>query len=117
MADDCMTIPAYDDGKGTKRLTSIGPVFDFDKVTGKLHMRYTERKHNISWKNDKLTKAAVAYLTEILSSDGFPVIRHRLEAGQGMITNNVLHNRSAFIDDNKNKRLFYRARFLDSIEA
>jgi hypothetical protein len=115
MAEDCMTIPAYEDGQGTKREASIGPVFVFNKNTSKLQMRYTARKHNISWKDDRLTRAAVDYLIEILKRDGFPIIRHRLEAGQGVLCNNVLHNRTGFIDDSKNKRLFYRARYLDSI--
>jgi hypothetical protein len=33
-----------------------------------------------------------------------------MKAGEGVICNNVLHNRTAF-EDNENKRLLYRARY------
>lgn len=114
MAPDCMTIPAYDIGDGQRRPESTGPVFDIEPTSGKLYMRYTARKHNIVWKNDALTIDAVAFLTEILANEDY-VITHKLQAGQGIITNNVLHNRTSFVDNPDKKRLLYRARYLERI--
>ena len=41
----------------------------------------------------------------------------RLQAGEGLISNNVLHNRTAFSDKPGHNRLLYRARFFDRIET
>jgi hypothetical protein len=41
------------------------------------------------------------------------VLHLRLEAGMGIVGHNVLHERSAFVDDPVAPRLLYRARFLD----
>ena len=71
-----------------------------------------------SWKKvDAKTRAAVALLGELLAATEGPVIRCRLAPGQGIISNNVLHNRSAFQDDSMERRLVYRMRFLDRIVA
>ena len=43
------------------------------------------------------------------------MIRVRLEPGMGMVCNNVLHQRSGFVDDPLSPRLLYRARYLDRI--
>jgi hypothetical protein len=43
------------------------------------------------------------------------VLRVRLEPGMGLVGHNVLHERSAFVDDPAAPRLLYRARFLDRI--
>jgi hypothetical protein len=39
-----------------------------------------------------------------------------LQAGEGLISNNVLHNRTAFEDGPGHRRLIYRARFYDRID-
>ncbi len=41
--------------------------------------------------------------------------RHRLQKGEGVICNNVLHNRSMFSDNSNSKRLLYRARFYNRV--
>ena len=115
MAPDCMTIPAYTVDGVVKRPECVGPVFLVEPKYNKLHMRYTARKRNIIWKDDKLVQDAVAYLTELVSSEDSPIFTHKLEAGQGVITNNVLHIRTGFTDDPDNRRLLYRARFFDRI--
>ncbi len=115
MAPDCMTIPAYSMKGVEYRQESVGPVFAVEPVSGRLHMRFTMRKHNIIWKDDPMVSAAIAYLTEIFSADDSPVFTHKLEAGQGVVTNNVLHLRTGFTDDPDNRRLLYRARFYDGI--
>ena len=50
-----------------------------------------------------------------LMADEDNIFKVRLDAGQGIICNNVLHNRSGFTDDEKQKRLIYRARYYDAV--
>jgi alpha-ketoglutarate-dependent taurine dioxygenase len=115
MAPDAMTIPANDETGA--RPAQTGPVFSVDPATGSLHMRYTARTRSIVWKDDAPTRAAVKALEQILESDSRWVFRARLESGQGLLCNNVLHNRTAFTDavDKGAKRLLYRARYYDRI--
>ena len=115
MHPEAMTIPANREGGAEIRPARSGPVFAIDPVTGALHMRFSARKRNIIWRDDATTRAAVALLNELLSAPDGPVIRCRLAPGQGIIANNVLHNRTAFRDDPKERRLVYRMRFLDRI--
>ncbi|MBI3524708.1 MAG: hypothetical protein HY066_09295 [Betaproteobacteria bacterium] len=84
---------------------------------GFLHMRYTARSKSIVWKDDALTQAAVACLASILK-DGTPwTFQGRLEAGMGLVCNNVLHDRSAFSDSPARRRLLYRARYYERISG
>jgi hypothetical protein len=57
----------------------------------------------------------VAFLERLLNDDNPDVLRLRLEAGMGLVANNVLHDRSAFVDDPAHPRLLYRARYLDRV--
>ena len=110
-----MTIPANQgDPRGT-RPARPGPVFAVDAATGALHMRYTARARHIVWRDDPATRAAVEFLTGILAGDG--PLRFLLSPGQGLIANNVLHNRTGFSDNAEfdRARLLYRARYLDRI--
>jgi alpha-ketoglutarate-dependent taurine dioxygenase len=113
MAADAMTIPPNAEEGVELRPAQTGPVFSVDSQTGNLHMRYTARKRNIQWKQDPVTLAAVRFLEELLASDLPYIFRHRLESGQGVIANNVLHNRAGFTDDPQHQRLIYRARYYD----
>jgi hypothetical protein len=117
-AADAMTIPARTDETGVARAAQPGPVFSVDEW-GDLHMRYTARARNIAWRADALTGAAVARLAALLDGDARarPFLRRvRLEAGMGIVCNNVLHDRAGFSDAGaQQKRLIYRARFLDRI--
>ena len=117
---ECMTIPANQDTGGDIRPTSIGPVFSYDGNDGNdgaLHMRYSARKKNIRWRDDAATTAARECLTDLLDDVDGPVLHYRLQPGQGLISNNVLHNRTAFTDGPAQKRLLYRARFFDHIHT
>ncbi len=113
-----MSIPANEDADGRVRVENIGPVFIPDADTGALTMRYTARKRNIRWREDAATQAAVRALERILNED--PLIMHaRLGPGDGVICNNVLHDRSRF-DDIPNPepgRLLYRIRSYDRVRA
>jgi len=97
------------------RPRSSGPVFT-SGVRGRLHMRYTDRRRNIHWRDDPATSAAVSALREILHTADTPVHRARLEPGWGLICNNVLHSRDAFIDEDSPRQL-YRARYYERIEG
>ena len=81
---------------------------------GRLHMRYSARQRNIAWREDDMTTLAQERITACLQEDSL-VVRHRLAAGQGVMCNNVLHNRTAFEDTATQKRLMYRARYFDRI--
>ncbi len=107
----CMTLPENRDTGSEIRPAVSGPVFSFDHG-GCLHMRYSARKKNIRWRDNGLTVAALECLTGILNDETTPVFHYRLRAGEGLISNNVLHMRTAFKDGFK-RRLLYRARFFD----
>lgn len=113
MADDAMTIPARLDDDGVARPAQSGPVFSVDPDDGRLHMRYTARSRSIEWKADEPTRRAAASLQALLAAEPPQLLRLRLEAGMGVVTHNVLHDRSAFVDDAARPRLLYRARYLD----
>jgi alpha-ketoglutarate-dependent taurine dioxygenase len=115
MAPDAMTIPAREDADGAARPAQSGPVFSVDPTDGTLHMRYTARTRSIQWKDDAQTAKAVAWLAHWLA-DG-PALRLTLGPGMGLVSNNVLHERSAFVDDPGAPRLLYRARYLDRVTA
>ena len=112
MQPDVMTIPPRTDENGVARGEQTGPVFSI-MPTGDLHMRYTIRARNVEWKQDELTQHALSALTKILNSVSPYIFRGKLEAGMGLICNNVLHDRSAFEDDEHHRRLLYRARYMD----
>jgi alpha-ketoglutarate-dependent taurine dioxygenase len=110
----CMAVPANTGPQGEIRPEVCGPVFSRDPGSGKLHMRYSARKRNIRWRDDALTRTARDCLTEILTSDPL-ILRYRLQPGEGLISNNVLHNRTAFEDSAGHHRLFYRARYYERV--
>jgi hypothetical protein len=115
MAADAMTIPGRDDEAGVARAAQTGPVFSVDARDGTLHMRYTARTRSIEWKDDPATREAAAFLDGVLNGGNPLVLRARLEAGMGIVANNVLHDRSGFADDPASPRLLYRARYLDRV--
>jgi alpha-ketoglutarate-dependent taurine dioxygenase len=119
MQPDAMTIPANVEAGSEIRAARSGPVFTVEKESGSLHLRYTARTRSIIWKDDRDTRMAIGFLTELLASDSPCIFSHRLRAGQGIICNNVLHSRSAFADaaDRGKVRLLYRARYHDRIRG
>jgi hypothetical protein len=115
MEPDAMTIPERTDEDGVARAEQTGPVFSVDATSGALHMRYTARTRSIMWKDDAPTRAAVAFLEQLLASDDCYVFRLTLQPGMVLVCNNVLHDRAGFDDDPDQPRLLYRARYLDRI--
>jgi alpha-ketoglutarate-dependent taurine dioxygenase len=116
MQADVMTIPANEEDSSAGRVEQPGPVFSVEPATGCLHMRYTARTRSIVWADDEASRAAVAALQDILAAeDG--VFHYKLGPGEGLICNNVLHSRTAFVNGNNEseQRLMYRARYYDRI--
>lgn len=114
MQDDMMIIPPrLNKDDEIVRKEEAGPIFSVNPKTGNLHMRYTIRTHNVIWKQDAETQAALNALTEILYSDSPFILHGKLESGMGLICNNVLHDRTGFSDSDEQHRLLYRARYFD----
>lgn len=115
MAPEAMTIPARMDEDGVARAAQSGPVFSVNPADGRLHMRYTARTRSIVWHDDPTTRAAVAFLHDFLHASNPHIHRLRLQAGMGLVCNNVLHDRSGFEDSAEQPRLLYRARYLERV--
>lgn len=115
MQADAMTIPPNLEGGGMVRGEVSGPVFSVDEG-GRLHMRYSARTRNIRWKDDAETRAAVEKLKSIMDDKNPCVFKYRLQPGEGILSANVLHNRTGFEDrPDTPGRLLYRARYYDRI--
>lgn len=107
-----MTIPANIINGKEIRPDRTGPVFSVT-ANGSLHMRYTARTRSVIWRDDLLTQEATACLSEFLASDSPYILQAGLEPGQGLLCNNILHDRSGFDEDEDHKRLIYRLRYYD----
>lgn len=114
-APDAMTIPPNIEHGAVVRPARSGPVFSIHGDDS-LHMRYTARARNVEWKDAPLIREAVAALQSLLASDSPCIVRLTLQPGWGLICNNVLHNRSGFVDDERHPRLLYRLRYFDHID-
>ncbi len=112
-----MTIPAYEDTKGETRAASTGPVF-LRSDEGALTMRYTARTRSIHWRDDPMTRKAAQELIDLLCSDEPCIARVKLAAGQGVLCNNVLHNRTGFDAKlaTQSDRLLFRIRFHNRVK-
>lgn len=106
-----MTIPGNDD-EGMTRPAMSGPVFFAED--GRLAMRYTARTRSIEWHPE--AAAAAEAIRDILLAGGADIFTGRLQAGWGLLCNNVLHTRERFSDDPARPRLLYRARYHDRIQ-
>ncbi|MCV6637182.1 TauD/TfdA family dioxygenase [Candidatus Albibeggiatoa sp. nov. NOAA] len=117
MQNDVMTIPANEQNGQILRAESVGSVFSINEQGG-LRTRYTARKRNIIWKDDPIVKEAVTELNAFLNSESPYIFRHCLAPNQGLICNNVLHNRTGFKNGNDiaQQRLIYRIRYYDAVQ-
>jgi hypothetical protein len=117
MHPGAFTIPANVREGRMLRPQSVGPVFSLHR--GALHMRYSARSRNVSWRATPHTHAAREALDRLFSSATSYIFNHTLQAGEGLVTNNVLHNRSGFEDlaDPGRGRLLYRVRYLERIHC
>ncbi len=117
MKPDALVIPANIKDGTVVRPEYTGPVFSIDLNNGCLHMRYTARKKFVTWQDDSGVQEALQYLETLLAGSSPYIFRARLQAGWGVVGNNVLHGRTAFTDGKTEdqRRLIYRIYFLDRI--
>ena len=78
-------------------------------------MRYTMRTRSIRWRSTPATSRAVAALEATIASLSAHHVRIRFEAGEGVICNNVLHRRAAFVDDQGARRVMLRIRSFEPV--
>jgi hypothetical protein len=114
MAPDAMTIPANVVDGAEVRPARTGPVFSV-AADGHLHMRYTARTRSIAWRGDPVTRAAARALEDLCESASPYLFRATLQPGQGLVSNNVLHDRAGFDDDEARPRLLYRLRYYERV--
>jgi hypothetical protein len=119
MHPEAMVIPENREADGSLRPVSIGPVFYPDPETGEMQMRYTARTRSIEWRDDALTREAVAFLQSTLEKPDPLTISLRFKAGQGVLCNNVLHDRTGFDAAAKgfSPRVVYRVRFHNRVKG
>lgn len=117
MAADAFTIPSNTEGGEKIRPDHSGPVFSVDPGDGTLHMRYSARQRNVVWKDDTPTREAAEFLLRLFNNGDDMLVRHRLNAGEGLLSNNVLHRRDGFRDApaSQSQRLIYRARYFQRL--
>jgi hypothetical protein len=111
-----MTIPPNNENGEQLRPPRSGPVFSLRK-DGRLHMRFTARTRSIEWSPDPLVQSAVKTLKDFLDSSSPYIYRAILQPGQGLISNNVLHDRSGFDDDTAHTRQLYRLRYYQRVSG
>ena len=110
-APDAMTIPPNRVSDHELRPARIGPVFSVNTSDDSLHMRYSARARNIQWKQDEALQGALDFIKNLFSSGSTYIYRHRLQPGQCLVSNIVLHNRSGFRDAPEHRRVICRARY------
>lgn len=116
MHPEAFTIPANTLNGVAIRPQQAGPVFSITPA-GNLHMRYSARQRNVIWRDDPLTREAADFLLNLWQQESPYKIRYTLQAGEGLVCNNVLHCRTAFVDSPEahEQRLLYRGRYYDRI--
>ncbi len=116
MANDVMTIPENIENGVEIRGRQAGPVFSIDSMSGKLHMRYTARSRSIEWTQSLIVQQAIDAIKSLFDSKSGYIFKYKLTAGQGLLCNNVLHNRTAFDDIGSiGNRELLRARYYDRV--
>jgi len=115
--ESALTIPERKDGNKIIRKKATGPIFFIDKISKKPRMRFTQRKTNIKLSKSSDFLIALKKLNDFLSSESKFHHKYKLKAGEGLVCNNVLHNRSAFKDCLNNKRKLIRGRYKNKINC
>lgn len=110
-----MSIPEHKVNRQVRRAKSTGPIFFIDEPSAELYMRYTQRKKNIEFLDSSEIKQAIVLLDDLLKITTPHHFVYTMSAKQGLICNNVLHNRSAFIDDPEHPRLLLRGRYTNRV--
>lgn len=113
MQPRAFTVPPNRKDELVRRPQSTGPVFSI--IGDALHMRYSARTRHIHWLEEPAVADARGLLDELFSSGDDYMFSHKLAPGEGYVTNNVLHNRTAFQADDGAARLLLRARYYDRV--
>ena len=110
-----LTIPPHIQDGQVRRPESTGPVFSV--LSGTLHMRYSARSRNLTWGAAPELQGARVALARLFSAAGSYIFEHRLEAGEGFVTNNVLHDRCGFeeVPEPGGQRILYRVRYRERL--
>ncbi len=116
MHPEAFTIPANILNGQVIRPAQTGAVFSLTP-NGHLHMRYSARQRHVSWRDDANTQAAAQFLLNLWQQPSIYKLNYTLQAGEGLICNNVLHNRTQFTDSDEPalKRLLYRGRYYQRV--
>ncbi|WP_025770728.1 TauD/TfdA family dioxygenase [Thioalkalivibrio sp. HK1] len=121
MHPQAMSVPAVFDEKGRcLRPCRSGPVFSFSTPSSadsrpRLSMRYTSRTRSIRWRDTPSIAEARIALRKTIDTLARDALMIRFEAGEGIICNNILHCRSAFIDEAASPRTLLRIRSFDAV--
>ena len=117
MHPQALTVPRNSEATypgGMREARSV-PVLALDPQGGDLVTRYTGRSRYVSWRGDKTAAEAHAFIEEVLRTPSNYRVTRRLDAGEGVVCNNVLHNRGGFSDTGAPSRLLYRARYRERV--
>lgn len=116
MSKDCFKYKNPKTGEVNDHLG--GKVF-WTNPDGHLCHRFSFRQMDMAWAEDSDVKAARDVLESMMLNDLEYVIEGRLESGLGLVSNNVEHTREKLVDseDPSNKRLLFRTRFYDRVNA
>ena len=113
---EAMRIPENVDGETSLRAETASSVLQIDETGNFTGMRFSQRKRHIIWRDDALTRDALACLNALLDNVSDWRVDRKLKGGQGIIANNVLHRREAYEDGSDHKRLYIRARYYNAID-
>tara|TARA_Y100001970_G_C14208715_1_gene845637 strand:- start:1384 stop:2277 length:894 start_codon:yes stop_codon:yes gene_type:complete len=116
MQNDVLSIPPRVQDGNLERNTVTGPVFRITN-SGNLHMRYTIRKTNVFWIKNKRTESAKKSLRKILDTETSFIFKTILKPGSGLVSNNIIHSRNSFVNDEFHKRHFYRSRYFERLNG
>ena len=109
---DCLGSAAHARMLGAVGLLPAADVQALVAELGQLYQRSLRLELPIAQAQEDGHTALEAALTERLG-EYRDVLALQLAAGMGIVAHNVLHDRSAFVDDPAAPRLLYRARYLD----
>jgi len=115
MDPEALSIPPRYSSDKIARPNEMGPVFSLTPEAH-LHMRLSLRTHNVNWKDTPTVKAALGFLKHQLETNTTYRFKGRLESGMGLISTNILHDRSGFQDSTDQRRHLYRARYFDRVQ-
>ena len=116
MSDGCFM---YKNPKTGEIHPELGGKVFWTNPEGHLNYRFSFRKMDMAWSEDSDVIAAKEVLESIILNESDYVIEGRLESGMGLISNNVMHTREKLIDSDEaeKKRLLFRTRYYDRVDA